>query len=120
MGTPARPLDPVTAAATIDSLLRRAESAFDRGEHATAESTWHQALALDPDNPEALFHLGNRERERGEPHAAIARYERALARAGGHPGVLNNLGLALEAIGETERAEACYRAVLAADPRHSD
>jgi len=120
MGVPTQPFEAVTATATIDRLLRQAESAFSRGEHASAEDVWREALVLDPDNPEALFHLGNRERERGEHRAAIARYERALLRAGGHPGVLNNLGLALEAIGETERAESCYRAVLAADPQHAD
>jgi predicted O-linked N-acetylglucosamine transferase (SPINDLY family) len=120
MGAPPQAFEPVTAPAKIDGLLRRAESAFSRGKHAIAEDTWREALVLDPDNPEALFHLGNRERERGEHRAAIARYERALVRAGGHPGVLNNLGLALEGIGEPERAEACYRAVLAAEPQHAD
>ena len=110
----------MTGHATIEELLRQAEHAFRRGEHAAAVDAWGKALALDSGNPEALFHLGNREREHGEHGAAIARYELALTRAPGHPALLNNLGLALEAIGEIERAEACYRAVISADPRHSD
>jgi len=101
-------------------LLRQAEEALIAGDRARAEKAWHEALALDPEHPEALFHLGNLERDRGEHAAAIARYERALARAPGHSAVLNNFGLALEAIGETRRAEACYRAILATDPRHVD
>jgi predicted O-linked N-acetylglucosamine transferase (SPINDLY family) len=104
----------------MDALLRRGEQALARGENAAAEAAWHEALALEPDQPEALFHLGNRERERGSHAEAIALYERALKRAGGHPGLLNNLGLALEAVGDAERAEACYRAVLAVDPHHAD
>ena len=79
-----------------------------------------QALAADPDEAEALFHLGNLERERGHHDLAVAHYRRALVRAPGHAGVLNNLGLTYEAQGETALAEACYRDVLAATPDHPD
>ena len=120
MGTSGHASAAVTGNATIEELLRQAEQAFRRGEHAAAVDAWGKALALDSGNPEALFHLGNRERERGEHGAAIARYELALSRAPGHPALLNNLGLALEAIGEIERAEVCYRAVISADPHHAD
>jgi protein O-GlcNAc transferase len=87
---------------------------------AGAEAAWQRAFGLDPHDPEAAFHLGNRHRERGENDAAIDHYERALACAPGHSGVLNNLGLTLEAVGQIERAEACYREVLAREPQHAD
>jgi predicted O-linked N-acetylglucosamine transferase (SPINDLY family) len=87
---------------------------------AAAATAWRHALELEPQNPEALFHLGNRHRERGENDAAISHYERALARSPKHPGVLNNLGLALEASGQSERAESCFRGVLAAQSQHPD
>ena len=35
-----------------------------------AEGAWKQALELDPQNAEALFHLGNREREQGQNQGA--------------------------------------------------
>ena len=85
-----------------------------------AEAAWRSALAIDAQDPEALFHLGNRLRERGEHAQAISHYERALMRAPGHAGVLNNLGLALDASGKPERAERCYTQVLAAQPQHAD
>ena len=101
-------------------LLQQAEQALAGGETGTAEALWRRVLALDPEHPEALFHLGNRLRERGEHAAAIDCYEQALRRAPGHCGLLNNLALALEAIGATERAAACYREVLAREPHHPD
>jgi predicted O-linked N-acetylglucosamine transferase (SPINDLY family) len=87
---------------------------------AAAERAWGEALRLDPQDPEALFHLGNRLRQRGEYTAAIGHYERGLARAPGHVGLHNNLGLALEACGQTARAETCYREALDAQPGHPD
>ncbi len=85
-----------------------------------AERAWHEAVRLHPDDPEALFHLGNRARERGELDTAIGHYERALGRTPGHAGMLNNLGLAWAARGEHERAEARYREALLAQPTHAD
>src|SRR4029079_12365554 len=77
-------------------------------------------LAADRGEAQALFHLGNPERERGQHALAVGYYRRALSRAPGHAGVLNNLGLALEAQGHSGEAEACYREVLAATPNHPD
>ena len=87
---------------------------------AGAAQAWQEALRLDPENAEALFHLGNRLREQNEPELAADYYERALRRAPGHVAVLNNLGLALQAQGKLERAEASYREVLASQPQHVD
>jgi predicted O-linked N-acetylglucosamine transferase (SPINDLY family) len=104
----------------VAALLAQARSALGRGETGAAEAAWRQALDADPDQAEALFHLGNLERERGQHDLAIAHYRRALVRAPGHAGVLNNLGLAYEARGDTAEAEACYREVLGATPNHPD
>jgi len=101
-------------------LLAQARSALSQGDTAQAEAAWRLALDADPDAAEALFHLGNLERERGQHDLAIAHYRRALVRAPGHAGVLNNLGLVLEAQGHSGEAEACYREVLAVTPSHPD
>ncbi|MGH8714592.1 MAG: tetratricopeptide repeat protein, partial [Casimicrobiaceae bacterium] len=100
--------------------LERARSALAAGDTAAAEAALQQVLAIDPDDAEALFHLGNLERERGQHPVAIAHYRQALVRVPGHAGVLNNLGLACEAQGLADQAEACYRQVLAASPDHPD
>ena len=103
-----------------DSLLAQARHASGQGDSAKAEAAWRQALAIDPDDAEASFHLGNLERERGRRDLAVIHYRRALNRVPGHAGVLNNLGLAYEEQGDTAQAEACYREVLAASPNHPD
>ncbi|HEX5863722.1 MAG TPA: tetratricopeptide repeat protein [Casimicrobiaceae bacterium] len=97
------------------NLLGEILSSADPG---AANDAWWRALDLDPDNAEALFHLGNCLREQGEYAAAIIHYERALRGAPGHPGVINNLGLALAQTGERERAEDFFRQVLATDSQH--
>ncbi|MGH8851885.1 MAG: tetratricopeptide repeat protein [Casimicrobiaceae bacterium] len=114
---------PVTATAgepTVAPWLARGRSALERGDTTAAEAAGRQVLALDPDEAEALFHLGNVERERGRHSLAIAHYRLALRRIPGHAGLLNNLGLACEAQGLADEAEACYRQVLAASPDHPD
>ena len=108
------------AAGGVDPLLAQARSALAQGDTGQAEAAWRQALERDPDQAEALFHLGNLERERGHHELAVGHYRRALLRAPGHAGVLNNLGLAYEAQGQPAEAEACYREVLAATPNHPD
>jgi predicted O-linked N-acetylglucosamine transferase (SPINDLY family) len=85
-----------------------------------AADAWRSALAVDPPNAEAHFHLGNLYRERNELQTAIAEYESALGAAPDNAAVLNNLGLALEASGERDRALVCYRHVLAIDPSQAD
>jgi predicted O-linked N-acetylglucosamine transferase (SPINDLY family) len=113
-------LQPPLAAGGVAPLLAQARSALAQGDTGQAEAAWRQALDRDPDQAEALFHLGNLERERGQHDLAVAHYRRALVRAPGHAGVLNNLGLTYEAQGDTGQAEACYREVLAATPNHPD
>ena len=90
------------AVGSLAPLLAQARSALAQGDTGQAEAAWRQALESDPDQAEALFHLGNLERERGHHDLAVGHYRRALSRAPGHAGVLNNLGLAYEAQGHTE------------------
>jgi predicted O-linked N-acetylglucosamine transferase (SPINDLY family) len=104
----------------VSALLAQARHALDQGDGGEAESAWREVLSLDPNQAEAWFHLGNRERERGHHDLAVDHYRQALLHAPGHAGVLNNLGLAHEAQGQTDQAEACYRQVLAASPGHPD
>ncbi|MEP7183943.1 MAG: tetratricopeptide repeat protein [Betaproteobacteria bacterium] len=87
---------------------------------ATAEALWLQTLAAHPDDPEALFQLGNLAQARGDTATAIARFEQALAVDPGESAILNNLGLALERRGDLAAAADAFRRALAAAPAAFD
>jgi len=89
-----------------------------RTDPTAAGAAWWRALSLDPDNPEASFHLGNFNREHGVHDAAAIHYERALRSAPNHAGLLNNLGISYKAMGAADRAEASFRAALLVEPHH--
>ena len=83
---------------------------------AAAESAWRKAVAIDPRNAEALFHLGNLYVEQGARSSAIDAFEKALALAPGNPSLLINLGLQYDDAGDARKAEQCFRTVLATRP----
>ncbi len=72
-------------------------------------STWRAVLEFVPEDPEALFHLGNHALQHDDSDAAIAFFERALVQVPAHNEIRNNLGLALEAAGRLVDAEQEFR-----------
>ncbi|MFO1281195.1 MAG: tetratricopeptide repeat protein [Burkholderiales bacterium] len=78
--------------------------------------TWENILAEKPGDPEALFFIGDLDREAGLIESAITRFEAALVSAPDHPSLLNNLGLALEKCGRFEEAEARFNRALEVAP----
>jgi protein O-GlcNAc transferase len=85
---------------------------------ASALDAFDRAMTLQPNNPDAAFHIGNLQRIRGNYAAAIVAYEKAIALAPRHPSVLNNMGLALQADGRSVEAERWFHKVLSIEPEH--
>jgi predicted O-linked N-acetylglucosamine transferase (SPINDLY family) len=83
---------------------------------ARSRECWERALRAEPDDPEALFFVGDFCREAGEHARAIELFERALVHAPDHPALLNNLGLALEKDGRLDKAEPMFRRALEIEP----
>ena len=95
-------------------------AAEDRGDSATAEHLFRQAIDLEPRMAAALTNLGNLVYRQGELEEARRLYERALDHDPSQPEARYNLGNLLEDLGETELAVAELRRVCAAAPEFAD
>jgi len=78
-----------------------------------------KALALDPGNPTALFHMALLHDRHGNDDEAIDCYERAVRRYPATVGSLINLGLLYEDRDEFTKAQRCYKRVLEVFPDHA-
>ena len=107
------------AAGAADVLAERAAVLAEQGgrpEEVTA--LLEKAIALDPGNPTALFHLGVLHDRHGNDDEAIACFERAVHRYPANVGSLINLGLLYEDRDEFVKAQRCYKRVLEVFPDH--
>ena len=95
-------------------------AAEDRGESATAEHLFRQALDLEPNMAAALTNLGNLVYRQGELEDARRLYERALEHDPDQPEARYNLANLLEDLGETELAISELRRVCTAAPDFAD
>jgi tetratricopeptide (TPR) repeat protein len=95
-------------------------AAEDRGDPATAEHLYRQAIDLEPSLAAALTNLGNLMYRQGHTVEARELYDRALELEPGQPEARYNLGNILEDLGETDLAIAELRRVCAAAPEFAD
>src|SRR5208337_681281 len=104
----------------LADLLRRAQASLARGGAGEAIDLLQRAVALDPGNAEAAFHLGNLLAMRGDTAPAIAAYEHALELAPEHAQLRVNLGITLGQSGNVAAAERAFTDVLSREPAHAD
>jgi predicted O-linked N-acetylglucosamine transferase (SPINDLY family) len=78
------------------------------------------ALAIRPDDAEALLNRANMLKGLGRPAEALAGFTDALAARQGWPQALNNRGTVLQALARFEEALADYDAALAAAPNYPE
>ena len=91
-----------------------------RGEPDKAVGSFHSALSLAPDLPDAHFEIGNAYKDMGRLDDAAACYEKALSQAPDFAAVYVNLGNVLIALGRPGEAVACFRKALVLDPDLSE
>ena len=108
--------DAASRAVTLDSGNQRgfealAAIAFNNGDYANAERLQREALALNPQDPEALAQLGWRLAARGNWDAGLPYLEQAIARSADPPGWYYH------AISVHDYLEGDYAAALAAAER---
>lgn len=76
------------------------------------------ALAIRPDDPDALLNYASMLKTLGRPGEALIGFDRALAARPGWPQALNNRGTVMQSQGRFKEALADYDAALAAAPDH--
>lgn len=84
-----------------------------------AESQFRKALALAPDDPDALGDLGFALLSKGETASAESYLRQALKRSPDNTGILQNLGSALYRQGRTEEAAEHYWRAIRLNPADS-
>lgn len=96
-------------------LADAADSALQRGDLATAEAQFVEALERAPDRPRWHARLGTLRHGRGDVAGALECYRRAWSLDPTYAEMPYNIGIAEEALGHPDAAIAAYRA--AADQR---
>ncbi len=84
-----------------------------RGE---ARRCYEQAIALNPEHPEAHYYLGNLRGEEGDYEGAIRSYRRALQLKPQLAGAARNLGAVLQDLQRPREAIECYMRYLEQGP----
>lgn len=98
------------------ALVSIGVSCLARGEIAEAEAKAYAALALDPDNADALHLAGVAAWRSGRAPEAAPLIERAVALAPSHAEARKNLGVVYFELGRLDDALACFRATTMLQP----
>ncbi|MCR6628858.1 MAG: tetratricopeptide repeat-containing glycosyltransferase family protein [Magnetospirillum sp.] len=115
VGDPTSPAAMVRAAAEARHLAAEGTRALVSGRFNEAGARFAEALAMDPDNAEALANLAGLLRRIGRRDAAAACWSRALANGAG-PAVRTNLANVLRELGYLFAAEGEFARALEAEP----
>jgi DNA-directed RNA polymerase subunit alpha len=106
------------ASKTAEYHYQMGRLASDNGDSAAAGRHHEQALDIDSQHAEALFHAAFLNDIYGNDDEAIQLYERCMGRAPVHVGAVFNLGTLYEDRGLFDRAARCFQRVLSIYPTH--
>jgi tetratricopeptide (TPR) repeat protein len=101
---------------TADTRFAAGQLAEYQGDLNRAVSQFSEALKLDPNHKQSLFHLGAVYSQTGRFNDAVAVWQRYMKVTNYSPASYNNLALCYEQAGKLDEAEKTYRAGIAKDP----
>jgi predicted O-linked N-acetylglucosamine transferase (SPINDLY family) len=104
----------------FSQTLSKAIEHLQAGRLAEAEALLNQALAAQPDHPDALHLLGCAASKAGRPTDAVRLIRKAIAADPAQSVFHNNLGLALLMVGDKLAAIQAFRAAIALNPDSPD
>lgn len=111
---------PRTDNPSIDELFENAEEAEQAGDLSTAKALYRRCVALDRNDPIALFNLANVLCAQDRGAAAKLYLQLAAAIDPGLAEAWYNLALLLEAEGDTHAARQSFERAIEADPDYAD
>jgi tetratricopeptide (TPR) repeat protein len=91
--------------------------AAEKGAFQVAIDSYKRAIALEPDNCDVHFNLGNVLRDKGDLKPALASYRAALQIKPGDPDVVFNMATVLHGLGELNAAEKLFRQLVELSPK---
>ncbi|MBM3571880.1 MAG: tetratricopeptide repeat protein, partial [Alphaproteobacteria bacterium] len=101
---------------SVPEALARGLAHHQSGRLADAHAAYQQALAVEPDNPDALHLAGMLARDAGHSEVAVRLIGAAIARSDHRYEFHNNLGNALRDVGRFDDAFASFRRALEIRP----
>ncbi|MGB7543625.1 MAG: tetratricopeptide repeat protein, partial [Burkholderiales bacterium] len=108
------------AVAALSRAINGALQHHQAGRLSEAEAAYREALAIDPENIDALHFLGVIAFQRAEHERAAELISRALTRNASNAPAHNNLGNVFLAQGKLDEAIACYRKAVELAPDYVD
>ena len=104
------------SSSVTQDLVRQALRHHQAGELSEAEQIYLQALAIDPQHPDALHLLGMVAYQTGRDEAALDLIRKAIAIKGDAASYHSNLGNVLQSQGKLADAGVCYQRALVLKP----
>lgn len=104
----------------VAQMFALATRQHQSGQYAEAERLYRDVLAIDPDHPGSLHHLGILAHQMGQPMVALELIGRALAINDDLPECHNNIGMVLAALGRFDEAAEHFRRAIAMQPGNAD
>jgi tetratricopeptide (TPR) repeat protein len=101
---------------TLQAALKRHQA----GRYQDAERLYHDVLARDPGNPDALHLLGLLYLDCGRPQPAAGLISQAIQQRPDVPFFYNTLGNAFRGVGKREQALLCFERAIRLKPDYSE
>jgi protein O-GlcNAc transferase len=101
-------------------LIEQGLAHHQRGQHNLADSCYQKALAIEPNDPDALHYLGLLRHQEGRSAAAADLIGKALSLRPNDAATSNNLGVVLEALSRREEAVSAYDRAIAIRPDYAE
>ena len=101
-------------------LIEQGLAHHQKGQHNLADGCYQKALAIEPNDPDALHYLGVLRHYEGRSSAAADLIAKAVSFRPNDAAASNNLGVVLDALGRREEAVSAFDRAIAIRPDYAE